>query len=267
MPTIERDGVEIFYEQTGHGHPVVFLHGWTMDHELWDRQVTALAPKFQCVTVDLRGHGASSKPLTGYSYDDHASDVRAVIDRLEADHVTLVGSSMGGSIAVRVAASEPGRIDQVVTVGCPPQLIADEHWPEGRPAEVVGSFVEHQRVARETTMRQIVADSVYSDIGEATEQWLFHLALRSPSWAAIGSWEGALASSVVPDISELKVPLLVIHGVHDRFVSNDAATRLAATAHNGRLEWFHHSGHFPFLEETERFNDVLTSFLLERGRQ
>jgi non-heme chloroperoxidase len=263
MPTIERDSISIYFESTGEGRPIVFLHGWTMDHELWDRQVTALAPSYRCVTVDLRGHGHSSKPVEGYGYDEHVKDIQALLGALDLRHATLVGSSMGGAIAVQLAALHPERVAQVVTVGTPPQLVADDRWPEARPLEVVGAFLEAQRVAREQTMRQIVENSVRAKLDEATSAWLFQIALRSPSWAAIGSWKGALASSAAPFIARLAAPLLVIQGRHDAFVSNEAASRLAAEAPRSRLAWFENSAHFPFLEETELFNRELAGFLNE----
>jgi pimeloyl-ACP methyl ester carboxylesterase len=263
MPTIERDTTNIYFESTGEGRPVVFLHGWTMDHELWDRQVTAFAPSYRCITVDLRGHGSSSKPIGGYGYEEHVEDLHELLKVLDVRSATLVGSSMGGAIAIQLAAVHPERVAQVVTVGTPPQLVADDRWPEGRPLEVVGAFLELQRVARERTMRRIVEDSVRTELGEATSAWLFQIALRSPSWAAIGSWKGALASSAVPFIGRLAVPLLVIQGRYDAFVSGAAASRLAAEASDSRLVWLENSAHFPFLEETELFNRELSKFLEE----
>jgi non-heme chloroperoxidase len=263
MPTIERDTINIYFESTGEGRPVVFLHGWTMDHELWDRQVTAFAPSYRCITVDLRGHGSSSKPIGGYGYGEHVEDLHELLKALDLRRATLVGSSMGGAIAIQLAAVHPERVAQVVTVGTPPQLVADDRWPEGRPLDVVGAFLELQRVARERTMRQIVENSVHAGLDETTNAWLFQIALRSPSWAAIGSWKGALASSAVPFIGRLAVPLLVIQGRHDAFVSGAAASRLAAEASDSRLVWLENSAHFPFLEETELFNRELSKFLEE----
>jgi pimeloyl-ACP methyl ester carboxylesterase len=107
MPMIERDAISIYFESTGEGRPVVFLHGWTMDHELWDRQVTAFAPSYRCVTVDLRGHGSSSKPVDGYGYEEHVEDLHELLGALDLRHATLVGSSMGGAIAIQLAAGPP----------------------------------------------------------------------------------------------------------------------------------------------------------------
>jgi pimeloyl-ACP methyl ester carboxylesterase len=113
-------------------------YGWTMDHELWDRQVTAFAPSYRCVTVDLRGHGSSSKPVDGYGYEEHVEDLHELLGALDLRHATLVGSSMGGAIAIQLAAVHPERVVQVVTVGTPhsssPMInglrVAPSRWSE-----------------------------------------------------------------------------------------------------------------------------------------
>jgi len=263
VPTIRRERIEIYYEDVGDGRPVLFIPGWSMTHELWDRQVTAFSGERRCVIVDLRGHGWSSKPASGYSYDDHVADLVALVDALGLDELSIVGSSFGGSVGVMLANRLGGRARQVVTVGSPPRVIAAEDFPAGRPEQAARQLLEDERRDREVTMRRVTADSVHADVGEAMLAWLLGLALRMPTWAAIGTYAGVLASDVRADVEALGVPLLATQGRHDRFVSVEAAEWMAEHAPKGRLELLDGSGHFPFLEEPEAFNAFLAAFLAE----
>lgn len=95
-------GVNISVEDIGTGKPIVFIHGWPVNHKMFEYQFTEL-PKhgYRCVGIDLRGFGDSDKPWDGYYYDTMADDVKAVLDTLNLQNVTLVGFSMGGAISIR----------------------------------------------------------------------------------------------------------------------------------------------------------------------
>jgi len=102
MPYIEVEpGVRMAYEDRGTGSPIVFVHGWGGSGEAWDYQVLDLAPSYRCITVDLRGHGASDKPWGTYDYDLFVRDLDALLVGLDLTDVTLVGWSMGGHIGLK----------------------------------------------------------------------------------------------------------------------------------------------------------------------
>lgn len=114
----------------GTGRPIVFLHGWGMGLGIWDRQVADLAGQFRTISVDLRGHGASPKPLGPYDYDTHAADITMLLDDLDLWDVVLVGWSMGGGIAARVAVASQ-RVARAVLVGAPVRFTACADYPWG----------------------------------------------------------------------------------------------------------------------------------------
>ena len=80
MPYIEREkGVRIHYNHYGRGFPIVFLHGFSANAWLWAYQAPVLAHKYRCIVIEARGHGMSSKPLTGYSIQEMAADDAAAL--------------------------------------------------------------------------------------------------------------------------------------------------------------------------------------------
>jgi pimeloyl-ACP methyl ester carboxylesterase len=117
---LNRNGVELFYAEAGSGEPPVLLvHGWTCDH-------TAMAPLFtyfrrahRVVTVDLRGHGESDKPEQEYSMDVFADDLAWMCGELKLEKPIVIGHSMGGVIAVALAARFPDLPSAVVTLDSP----------------------------------------------------------------------------------------------------------------------------------------------------
>lgn len=110
--------VEIYYEDWGTGKPVVFIHGWPLDHQMWEYQVTALAGQgVRCIAYDRRGFGKSDRPWTGYDYSTLAGDLKALLDQLDLSDVTLVGFSMGGGEVARYFSLYGGaRVSKVVLV-------------------------------------------------------------------------------------------------------------------------------------------------------
>ena len=90
--------------------PIVFLHPWTTNGNIWYYQVFPFALTNQVIVVDHRGHGRSDKPKSGYSIQEHARDVAAVLDAAKIDRAVLVGNSIGGMIAMQFTLDHPERV-------------------------------------------------------------------------------------------------------------------------------------------------------------
>jgi pimeloyl-ACP methyl ester carboxylesterase len=115
MPIEEINGTTIFHETSGHGEPLVLVHGAWSDHTTWDAVVPALAETFLVVAYDLRGHGRSQlePPDAGTVHDDIA-DLAALIEHLELDPVNIAGISSGACIALRFASVHPSLVRRVL---------------------------------------------------------------------------------------------------------------------------------------------------------
>src|SRR5450432_1094615 len=115
-----RDGARLYYEETGSGTPIVFVHEFAGDHRSWEPQVRFFARSFRCITYGARGYLPSEVPEDGSRYSQaHArDDVITVIDHLNVDRAHLVGLSMGGFAALHVGISYPDRVRSLVIAGC-----------------------------------------------------------------------------------------------------------------------------------------------------
>ena len=101
--------VRLHITDAGEGRPVVLLHGWPLSDEMYEYQYNDLIKNnFRVIGITLRGFGKSDKPYSEYNYDIHVADIRKVLSKLDIKDAVLGGFSMGGSIAIRFAASDNG---------------------------------------------------------------------------------------------------------------------------------------------------------------
>jgi pimeloyl-ACP methyl ester carboxylesterase len=142
MPKVElSDGLRIHYTQAGEGPDLVLIHGLTGNLAVWHLHIVPLLwDRFRVTTYDLRGHGYSSMPPTGYDADHMAEDLVGLLDALAIERAALVGHSYGADIALYAANLHPERVERIVAIeGALPALVGarnrDEwegwaHWVE-----------------------------------------------------------------------------------------------------------------------------------------
>src|SRR4051794_1598632 len=131
--------IELYYEDHGSGSPVVLIHGWPLNGDVWEKQTAALlAAGHRVITYDRRGFGRSSKPGTGYNYDTFAADLDVLLSTLNLTNVSLVGHSMGtGEITRYIGKYGTNRLRKVVLVGTlGPYLVKAPDNPGGIDASV-----------------------------------------------------------------------------------------------------------------------------------
>ena len=106
MPTTPAPGIVTYYEDLGRGSPVILIHGHSVDLRMWQHQLAALLEAgFRVIPYDVRGHGRSSVPAAGYTWEDYVADLSALLNHLGLESTHLVGISMGGSMASKEKAS------------------------------------------------------------------------------------------------------------------------------------------------------------------
>jgi non-heme chloroperoxidase len=164
-------GVSLFVRDVGHGRPVVLLHGWALGHELWDRQVHEIVSAgMRAVALDLRGHGASSKPSEGYGVERLPDNVIAVIEALGLERVVLVGWSIGGLTAFRLASTRPDLVKRLVLVssnGVAASSVPD--LPYGAAAaDVEDSVIGAELSDRVSSREQQIRRNLLPGISETT---------------------------------------------------------------------------------------------------
>ena len=137
--------VSIYYEDSGTGLPVVFIHGWPLNGSMWEYQVTQLPQQgLRCITYDRRGFGKSDRPFGCYGYNTLAGDLKALLDELDLHEVTLVGFSMGGGEIAKYFSLYGGeRVAKVVLISAVvPFMLQTEDNPDGVPQEAFDKMLK-----------------------------------------------------------------------------------------------------------------------------
>ena len=169
MAYADNKGIKLYYETWGSGGvPIVFLHPWSTNGYIWYFQIFHFARTNTCLTVDHRGHGRSDKPPTGYSIQEHASDVAAVMDAAKIDQAVLVGNSIGGMIAMQFCLARPERVLGLVIQSSGTAL------SEGLPKEVMEAMIRD----RDGTFNQLLEGTVSARSKRERPEVLVHLAAQ-----------------------------------------------------------------------------------------
>jgi 3-oxoadipate enol-lactonase len=270
-----KDGVRLYFEQAGHGTPILFLHEFAADHTNWEPQMRYFARGHRCIAYSARGYTPSDVPPSAadYTYEHFFTDALAVLDHLDIDRAHFVGLSMGSYSSLQVALNAPERVRSITLagVGSGSSLENLETFRRGchetaDQFERLGS-AEVAKVTREAPGR--IPFLVKDPRGHAD----FYAALarhdaKGSANTMRGFQGGRPSIYTMPDrISAVAAPALIICGDED-----DAciAPSLFLKAHlpASGLTFFPKSGHVLNLEEPALFNDTVGRFLalVEAGR-
>lgn len=261
------DETRLYCQDVGTGPVVLFLHGGCMSHRVWESQVKALLDVgYRIVTPDLRGHGASDKPASPYTAEMYADDVAALLDALEIERCVLVGWSLGATIAATFASEYRNRLAKLVLVS---SSIFDTIAPQSDAARgerlPLDRMIANQRRNRPRGMERFVAGMFGTDADEHTLRWLQSIGMQTPMRVAIKTleiYENPQRKRLRDALSALTVPGAVFHGALDGSATLDDAESIATDVlTDGTFVPFEESGHVPFLEESEKFEDELLDFL------
>src|SRR5215468_11553968 len=144
------DKVKLYYEDSGSGIPIVFVHEFAGDYRSWEPQVRYFARGYRCITYNARGYPPSDVPAEGerYSQDRARDDIRAVLDALKIDKAHIVGLSMGGFAALHFGFTYPDRARSLVIAGCGYGAAPDKRAQFSAEAEAAAKQFEQASMAK-----------------------------------------------------------------------------------------------------------------------
>jgi len=267
------NGSDLHYVDAGQGPAVALIHGLLGSHRNWDHLVDALAVERRVIAPDLLGHGASAKPMGDYSLSAHAAMLRDLFDHLGVSSATIVGHSLGGGIALQFAYLFPDRVDQLVLVSS--GGLGRELNPLLRAASLPGAeWVVPVLASRWVRERGDALGRGLARVGirarpDVTEAWrgLSSLSDKETRRAFFATTRavidpGGQTVNASPRLHlAATVPTLLVWGARDRMIPSWHAVMAQQAIAGSRVEVFERAGHFPHLDDPERFARLLSEFI------
>jgi pimeloyl-ACP methyl ester carboxylesterase len=235
------DGINLWYAifGTGHGAPIILLHGGLANSDYWGNQIPILARTHQVIVIDSRGHGRSSRTTTPISYDAMAADALALMDRLHLKTAAIIGWSDGAITALTLAMQHPDRVARVFAFAAnsDPSGVKDVH-----DSPVFTAFIA--RAGREYARLNPTPKGYAAFDSDIEKMWASQPHFSDPALRAI------------------RVPVWIVDGDHDEAIKRSDTDHMAATIPQAREMILPGVSHFAFLQDPNMFNTALQAFLL-----
>ncbi len=238
MSAILLDGSIVHYEVLGRGRPVIFLHGWVGSWKYWIASMQVASTSYRAYALDLWGFGDTAHSVLNYSLEQQSTLLDRFLNEMGIGKIALVGHGLGALVGLKFANRFPQSVDRVMAICCPLHIDAvNARLRTGTPQELTDWL----------SSRTPEATTALSDAGKADNQ------------AITASLVGLQADNLYGNFRNLNTPCLLVYGEKDQAIlAPDENFPLSSMTHPIYLEG---SGHFPMIDETIKFNRLLTDFL------
>lgn len=250
---------------------MTFSHGWPLSSDSWESQMKFLAEHgYRVIAHDRRGHGRSSQPWHGNDMDHYADDLKAVIDALEINNVTLIGfSTGGGEVARYIGRHGTDKVKRAALISAvTPLMVKTKDNPEGLAKSVFDGIRKAHEANRSQLYLDIAAGPFFgfnregADVSQGLIQSFWRQGMMGGAKSTFDSIEAFSATDFRPDLAKFDVPTLVIHGDDDQVVPFDISGRAAAElVKDAKLIVYKGAPHGLSDTHKDRLNQDLLKFL------
>ncbi|MGA3036312.1 MAG: alpha/beta hydrolase [Vulcanimicrobiaceae bacterium] len=264
MQTIPIDGGTLSYADDGTGHAVILIHGFLLDHSIWDGIVPALTPRARVIRPDLRGLGRSSVTPGPYLIEALAADIAALLDANRIASATVVGHSLGGYVALAFFRMFRERVDALGLVG---SRFVNDTEEAARDRYVLADRAERDGIAPvvDAFIPRFFAPAVYKENPQLIEE-MRQLCGRTDPHGAAAHLRGAAQRVDARDlVDDIDVPFLFAIGDQDAIMGYAEALDVVPRIPSAQLATFAGCGHMPMYEAADQLADALGALLESAG--
>lgn len=250
----------LFYTVAGTGDPLLLIHGNFNDHQIWEEQAS-LAAHYQVICPDLRGYGQSSTPTKPFSY---VEDLKSLIDSLHLNKVTLIGSSLGGSISLDFAIAYPNLVKALV-------LVAPAVSGNAYPASMTWNGIKNYLLIRFKGKKEAIETFIMNPFWQyffpdPTKQQAYARVLRNVrnpnNFCRVSPRHMTVNKPYAKSrLSGIRIPTLIIISDHDHPHNIETANLLHREIKDSSKIVIPDCGHLPFVEKPQQFNSLVLQFL------
>jgi 3-oxoadipate enol-lactonase len=252
---MENNPVKLYYRECGQGTPLVLVHGFPLNHSIWNEVAEKMSESARVILPDLRGHGRSPAPEGGYSMRTLADDLRQLLDHLKIEKAILVGHSMGGYACLAFAQAYPERLAGFGLISSQ----AEADVPEKRQGRYhIADQVKAKGV-------RVIVDGMAEkltclpELVEPLRQLMLHVATVN---GVVGALQGmAERPDATGWLSNITVPALVVAGKADAIIPLERSQTMAQFLGRGWLVEIEGAGHMPMMESPQQVIGALKELL------
>ncbi len=263
MPHVNVNGASLYYESHGTGpETIVFAHGLLWSGDMFAAQVAALSSRYRCVTFDFRGQGRSEVTRDGYDMDTLSRDAAELIEALSLGPCHFAGLSMGGFVALRLAARRPELLRSVILLETSAEAEPAENVPKYRRLAFVGRWLGFGLVA-DRVMPIMFGRTYLNDPARAAERRGWRDRLVRNDRVGIGRAVTGVVDreAILPELDRVQLPALVVVGDEDVATVPAKAERIHQAIRGSQLVVIPRAGHSSTIEEPAAVNAAIAAFL------
>lgn len=272
MPTLFINGAQIYYEDSAPNQdnlpkdqqkPVLlFAHGLLWGTHLYDKQVEHFKANYRCIAFDFRGQGKSEVTKSGYDMDSLAEDAIALLDALEISKCHLVGLSMGGYVAQRVALKRPDLLHSLILLDTGAEAENPEKKADYKKMLRAIHWLGIKRISKKV-MPIMFGETFLNDKSRKQEYktWLEHLRQNNKKGAMRATAGVIERDGVLSRLPEINLPTLIVVGDEDKPTPYEEAQKMHFAIKGSKLAVIKQAGHSTPVEQPERLNQVMSTFL------
>ncbi|MBJ6125724.1 3-oxoadipate enol-lactonase [Microvirga splendida] len=255
-------GIVLHYQVLGlsDGPALVFINSLGSDLRIWQDVVSSFSDRYRVVLYDKRGHGLSDAPPAPYTIDGHTDDLLALLDHLQIGKTSLIGLSVGGMIAQRMAVRAPDRVQSLTLCCTAAKIGTPELWAERIGAVETGGI----EPLADNVLQRWVTPLFRETRADELAGWR-NMLVRQPAHGYAGTCAAIRDADLRPDAGRIAVPTLCVAGDQDGSTPADVVKGTADLIPGARFELIEGAGHIPCVEKPAELSGLIKRHLKEAG--
>jgi len=264
------DGIKLYFEETGSGTPIIFVHEFAADHRSWETQMRHFGQLYRCITFSARGYAPSDVPedASRYSQIRATDDIAAVLDHLKIERAHVVGLSMGGFATLHFGFRHPKRALSLVVAGCGYGAEKDQREKFRAEVETVVAFLRKEGMPAFAEKYAYGPTRVQFENKDPRGFAEFKQALAEHSSVGAANTQSGVQGQrpslydLVPQMKAMTTPTLVLTGDED-WPCLQPALLMKQTIPTAALSVMPNCGHTINLEDPDQFNRIVGAFIAQ----
>ena len=259
MKSIQLGNTQWHYEEKGTGKALVLVHGFPMDHRIWNDQLEGLCGVYRVIAVDLKGFG-KSRSNEAFTIDSMADELVDFVKAVDAYPCFLAGLSMGGYIALSLAVRHPESLQGLIIVSSK----SEADTPAGKEGRQKTAQLAQEKgsiAVAEQMLPRVLTEETIKGNPELVGKMRQIMEACPANTIANASFAMRERADRTADLPGLNMPVLVVLGERDTLLPVNGGRKLAEACPNGRLVVVAGAGHVPCMENPKAMNGALAEFV------